>query len=198
MVSPSTLSAGVVGPKGAVVPAPPGVLGVPYWGAEPVPWCLPDLFAFEMTKAMRPTTKAETTRKPSQLAPRADANTAEDADGGQDGGHADKAQEEASQEGNVEASFGGFLRVDAPVLSLGQEEPRQAVGERHEGQAQGCDDGEDSHERQVPSAACSDARADAADDARMGSVPAGGSHGLKETLAGRTLSVGTALVRRTV
>ena len=86
-----------------------------------------------------------------------DANTAEDADGGQDGGHADKAQEETSQEGNVEASFCGFLRVDAPVLSLGQEEPRQAVGERHEGQAQGCDDGEDSHERQVPSAACSDA-----------------------------------------
>ena len=127
-----------------------------------------------------------------------DANTAEDADGGQDGGHADKAQEETSQEGNVEASFGGFLRVDAPVLSLGQEEPRQAVGERHEGQAQGCDDGEDSHKRQVPSAACSDARADAADDARMGSVPAGGSHGLKETLAGRTLSVGTAQVRRTV
>ena len=127
-----------------------------------------------------------------------DANTAEDADGGQDGGHADKAQEETSQEGNVEASFCGFLRVDAPVLSLGQEEPRQAVGERHEGQAQGCDDGEDSHERQVPSAACSDARADAADDARVGSVPAGGSHGLKETLAGRTLSVGTALVRRTI
>ena len=130
---------------------------------------------------------------------KSDAGAPEDeAHGGDEGGQGEQAEDNAADNGDVEAALEGLLQVDAAVLGLGQQEPTERVGEGHDGDEERGEDGQHSHEGHVPPGAGGHARADAADDARLRAVPSRAAHGLKEPVAGRALLVVAAGVRRTV
>ena len=130
---------------------------------------------------------------------KSDAGAPEDeARGGDEGRQGEQAEDNAADNGDIEAALEGLLQVNAAVLGLGQQEPTERVGEGHEGDEERGEDGQHSHEGHVPPGVCGHARADAADDARLGAVPSRVAHGLKEPVAGRALLVVAAEVRRTV
>ena len=119
----------------------------------------------------------------------ADPHDAEDTDIGEHRGQGGENHQSAADDGDVEAPLDGLFDVNTAVLSLGQEQPGQPVGEDNERHEERGDHHEDAHERQVPPLVGGDSRADAADDARLRAVPSRAAHGLKEPVAGRALLV---------
>ena len=101
----------------------------------------------------------------------ADSQDAEEADIGQQRRNGSENHQGAADNGHVEAPFDGLFHVNATVFSLGQEQPGEPVGEGHNRDEECADRHEDAYERQVPSLAGGDTRADASDDAGLSSVP---------------------------
>ena len=101
----------------------------------------------------------------------ADSQDAEEADIGQQRRDGSENHQGAADNGHVEAPFDGLFHVNATVFSLGQEQPGEPVGEGHNRDEECADRHEDAYERQVPSLAGGDTRADASDDAGLSSVP---------------------------
>ena len=125
----------------------------------------------------------------------ADPHDAEDTDVGEDRGDGGEHHQHASDDGHVEAPFEGLFNVNATVLSLGQEQPGESVGEGNDRHEEGSSRHENAHEREIPPLAGGNACADAADDAGLSAVPARASDGIKEPVGGRALLVLSVGVR---
>ena len=124
----------------------------------------------------------------------ADPHDAEDADIGEHRGQGGENHQSAADDGDVEASLDSLLDVNAAVLSFGQEQPGQPVGEDNERHEERGDHHEDAHERQVPPLVGGDSRADASENAGLRAVPPGASDGVENTAAGRALLVLSARI----